>query len=296
LRTTINDVSLTGSPELWESLWAMVGGEQPASTLFLAGGEDWEMKLHLFMSKGPAGTDDAPAPYSDTYPTGSLVCLKPLLGITKLRKVRKIGSRTVPIGDVIPLQGSSAGGDAFGGSKVNDLQLLLGGAIQELSGTSGPSAVLEIGLLPPMGLPSRFDASLPCLSEPTTPAHKTLAASFFSITDAAAAEEERGVGEGMVGEEGAVADIDEGRRVVVGGAATQATADKLTSNIGGLGGQLEQIVRRVLVSRADPKAARRLGISHVRGIMLFVFWATGVRQDCIRAAARAGPTLKPKLT
>jgi hypothetical protein len=269
LRTTINDVSLTGSPELWESLWAMVGGEQPASTLFLAGGEDWELKLHLFMSKGPAA-DDAPAPYSDTYPTGSLVCLKPLLGITKLRKVRKIGSRTVPIGDVIPLQGSAAGGDAFGGSKVNDLQLLLGGAIQELSGTSGPSAVLEVGLLPPMGLPSRFDASLPRLSEPISPAHKTLASSFFSITDAAAAEEEGRVDEEMVGE-GAVADIDEGRRVVVGGAATQATADKLTSNIGGLGDQLEQIVRRVLVSRADPKAARRLGISHVRGIMPFFF-------------------------
>ena len=51
-----------------------------------------------------------------------------------------------------------------------------------------PSAVLEIGLLPPipMGLPSQFDASLPRLPEPTTPAHKTLAASFFSITDAAA--------------------------------------------------------------------------------------------------------------
>ena len=62
--------------------------------------------------------------------------------------------------------------------------------------------------------------------------------------------------------------MEEERRVVVGGAATQATADLLTSNIGGLGDQLEQIVRRVLVSRADPKAARKLGISHVRGIML----------------------------
>ena len=38
--------------------------------------------------------------------------------------------------------------------------------------------------------------------------------------------------------------------------------------VGGLEAQLEAIVRRVLASRADPAAARALGISHVRGILM----------------------------
>jgi len=38
--------------------------------------------------------------------------------------------------------------------------------------------------------------------------------------------------------------------------------------VGGLDAQLDTIVRRVLASRANPEAARRLGILHVRGILL----------------------------
>ena len=39
-------------------------------------------------------------------------------------------------------------------------------------------------------------------------------------------------------------------------------------NVGGLGSQLDDIARRVLASRANPEAARRLGVSHVRGLLL----------------------------
>jgi SpoVK/Ycf46/Vps4 family AAA+-type ATPase len=38
--------------------------------------------------------------------------------------------------------------------------------------------------------------------------------------------------------------------------------------VGGLDAQLDSIARRVLASRANPEAARRLGVSHVRGILL----------------------------
>jgi hypothetical protein len=38
--------------------------------------------------------------------------------------------------------------------------------------------------------------------------------------------------------------------------------------VGGLDDQLNDIARRVLASRANPEAARRLGISHVKGILL----------------------------
>jgi vesicle-fusing ATPase len=48
------------------------------------------------------------------------------------------------------------------------------------------------------------------------------------------------------------------------GAAMGMTFDK----VGGLDNQLDAIARRVLASRANPATARRLGVSHVRGILL----------------------------
>lgn len=47
-----------------------------------------------------------------------------------------------------------------------------------------------------------------------------------------------------------------------------ATAASLRGTVGGLETQLDAIVRRVLASRADPAAARRLGVAHVRGVLL----------------------------
>ncbi|KAJ1627418.1 P-loop containing nucleoside triphosphate hydrolase protein, partial [Pavlovales sp. CCMP2436] len=51
-------------------------------------------------------------------------------------------------------------------------------------------------------------------------------------------------------------------------AARLSRAGGLSSEVGGLEAQLDAIVRRVLASRASPVAARRLGVSHVRGILL----------------------------
>merc|ERR1719276_714280 len=51
----------------------------------------------------------------------------------------------------------------------------------------------------------------------------------------------------------------------------QSIGSKLGMNfekVGGLDAQLDAIVRRVLASRANPIAASRLGVSHVRGILL----------------------------
>ena len=265
VKTSLNDVLLQGSPELWEELWPNVGGEQEAASIVVARGTDWEIKLHLFMARG-SKPDDAPPPLTDSFPTGSLVFLKPLLGITDLRKMRKIGARMVPLGDKIPLKGAAADGDALGGSDVSDYQLLLGGAVHTMAGTSGPSLVLEVGLLPPMGLPQRHNTSLPNMDS-SSPA---LVAAFRSLAARQAqveAEEQARMAGTRV-----LADTQSSEpdtvQIKVGGKATQATADKLTAQVGGLGPQLEQIVRRVLVSRADPKAARALGISHVRGILL----------------------------
>lgn len=57
--------------------------------------------------------------------------------------------------------------------------------------------------------------------------------------------------------------------------SAQETAKHLGSSIGmsfervgGLDAQLDAIARRVLASRANPEATRRLGVNHVRGILL----------------------------
>jgi hypothetical protein len=115
-----------------------------------------------------------------------------------------------------------------------------------------------------MGLPPRHNFSLPTLPHPVSP---TLATAFVSAAkQEAEAEESRrhaaAAAGGSAEEEGVAA---EAARIKVGGAATQEMGNLLTSKVGGLGPQLEQIVRRVLVSRADTSAARALGISHVKG-------------------------------
>lgn len=61
------------------------------------------------------------------------------------------------MGSPISLKGTGASGAAFGGTKVENAQLLLGGPLTEMASASGPSALLELCMLPPMGLPDRDD-------------------------------------------------------------------------------------------------------------------------------------------
>ena len=66
-------------------------------------------------------------------------------------------------------------------------------------------------------------------------------------------------------EEQAASEASSGGKAVQKKKALEAS---LRTSVGGLEAQLEAIVRRVLASRADPEAARKLGVSHVRGILL----------------------------
>ena len=102
-----------------------------------------------------------------------------------------------------------------------------------------------------MGLPPRHNFSLPTLPHPVSP---TLATAFVSAAkQEAEAEESRRHASAACGsgEEESVA--AEAARIKVGGAATQEMGNLLTSKVGGLGPQLGQIIRRVLVSRVTPE-------------------------------------------
>ncbi|CAM9981693.1 unnamed protein product [Ectocarpus sp. 6 AP-2014] len=66
--------------------------------------------------------------------------------------------------------------------------------------------------------------------------------------------------------------VEQGRaagEVVGGGVEDLLTADGLACDVGGLDGQLEDIVRRVLSTRSIPTELRQaLGVGHVRGLLL----------------------------
>ncbi|CAN0262415.1 unnamed protein product [Ectocarpus fasciculatus] len=85
-------------------------------------------------------------------------------------------------------------------------------------------------------------------------------------------EEEGGGGLTLVRSDGGV--VEQGRAAgeeVVGGGGVEdlLTADGLACDVGGLDGQLEDIVRRVLSTRSIPTELRQaLGVGHVRGLLL----------------------------
>ncbi|CAM9977561.1 unnamed protein product, partial [Ectocarpus sp. 12 AP-2014] len=83
-------------------------------------------------------------------------------------------------------------------------------------------------------------------------------------------EEDEGGGLTLVRSDGGV--VEQGRaagEVVGGGMEDLLTANGLACDVGGLDGQLEDIVRRVLSTRSIPTELRKaLGVGHVRGLLL----------------------------
>jgi len=65
-------------------------------------------------------------------------------------------------------------------------------------------------------------------------------------------------------EERLLADLELKRKLNL----AKATYNSLSTKVGGLEKQLDNLVRRVLASRSDVANAKRLGIDHVRGVLL----------------------------
>ncbi|KAJ8600570.1 hypothetical protein CTAYLR_008178 [Chrysophaeum taylorii] len=171
------------------------------------------------------------------FPAGSHVVLKPLYGSVVFQKLRRGRDEALTaLGRARELNGAGRTSDEAG-----DAFRVLGGPPHSLAGQSR-AAVLEVVLRPPTGDDGEIsDAEEKC--------------SRYA----------RLVEEGLcrVGDDSSDDASDDVRRNLAA-----ATAKSLKGNVGGLEAQLEAIVRRVLASRADPEAARRLGVSHVRGVLL----------------------------
>jgi hypothetical protein len=211
-------------------------GNRHPRRLKVAGGDNWECILHCL----PTDTE-----WTGQWPTGSWAFLKTLTGMAEISalsgpdregKYKKKTSKELRGGS----DGTLAGGRSSTGA---DSIKYIGGARRRYTGKSGKTILLEVVIRPPI----KYESSE--IIEPLNTLNETL-----SIVIAEPEAEE--------------------------GPATEASGGNLTQNhlgsamgmtfdqVGGLDKQLDSIARRVLASRANPEAARRLGVSHVRGILL----------------------------
>jgi hypothetical protein len=208
-------------------------GNRHPRRLKVAGGANWECILHCL----PVDTE-----WTGQWPTGSWAFLKTLTGMAEISalsgpdregRYKKKTSKELRGGS----DGTLAGGRSSTGA---DSIKYIGGARRRYTGKSGKTILLEVVIRPPI----KYESSE--IIEPLNTLNETL-----SIV--------------VVEPEAEVAEPS-------GGNLTQnhlGNAMGMTfDQVGGLDKQLDAIARRVLASRANPEAARRLGVSHVRGILL----------------------------
>ena len=246
-------VALAGGAELWSET---LRGDFAA--VRLAEGASWDVTLRRWTGDG--------GDVVQIFPPGSHVLLKPLRGTVELQKLRRgRDGEFAPLGPTKELRGASAG---LGGSAAcGPVARVLGGPPQRLTARPGHTAVLEVVLRPPTGAADEGKAALDAdtvVADLDDARWAPLRDALVAAGDADAEETPEEAAE----KREAAAEKPEEAASSSSSAPTAATATNLRENVGGLEEQLDAIVRRVLASRADPEGARRLGVSHVRGVLL----------------------------
>jgi len=211
----------------------------------VAGGQDWDVLLHVLPET---------ARWSGRWPTGSWSCLKALQGMAQ---IYALGGRDglQKRGTVRSLRGGSDGSiGSGGGGGGEDCIKYVGGPLRCYEGAYGKTVVLEVVVRPPIGKENQAPEEI----EPLP----TALEETFSIVLPPPLEPEPSE----------ATTTDEEENTVSTPTTTLANLNSKMGMsfdaVGGLDAQLTAIARRVLASRANPAAARRLGVSHVRGILL----------------------------
>jgi hypothetical protein len=218
----------------------------------IAGGIDWDALLHVL----PPNTH-----WQGRWPTGSWALLKPLIGLVEIAALSNDRNGQVSAKTSKRLRGGSDGSLGSGRStKGEDCIKYVGGRLRRYTGTYGQTLLLEVVIRPPIGALSgpTENAFVDCSSESSTPMQ--VGPDGKDILT-------------MVSEEQDVVKnaLNASTVSTVSRMAVEPLGSKLGLSfdaVGGLDTQLQSIVRRVLASRAHPAAARRLGVAHVRGILL----------------------------
>ncbi|KAL7519376.1 hypothetical protein ACHAWX_004140, partial [Stephanocyclus meneghinianus] len=211
---------------------------------------------------------------------GSWTVLQPLTGLVEMAKLRGPDARGF-YSTVSPrnLRGGSDANDAFSAksSSSNDgystsgeaSVKYLGGPLRSYTGKAMLSTLLEVVIRPPITTSEKDAEATGRLEELRWEHVENVLARVKPCENGTIVEDDMS--------EAQTSDVSNNKRVD-GGNDKDTSLSSSTGlnkklgmdfeNVGGLDTQLDDIARRVLASRANPHAAKRLGISHVRGILL----------------------------
>lgn len=212
--------------------------------LRVAHGESWDCIVH-FLPKD--------AEWRGRHPSGSWAIVKTLIGVAEIAaltgpdrdgRYKKKTTKSLRGGS----DGSFSGGKSSGGL---DCIKYVGGPLRSYTGKAGNTALLEFIVKPPISALNQREelGSLDDLNG--TLSIVVAEPPGDSVSDNENSTEKKAT------------------------PSARETAKHLGSSmgmsferVGGLDAQLDAIARRVLASRANPEATRRLGVGHVRGILL----------------------------
>jgi vesicle-fusing ATPase len=217
----------------------------------VAGGQDWHVLLHV-LPEGRA--------WQGRWPTGAWTILKALTGVTQVALLRgpnaqglfrQATTKSLRGGS----DGSLAGGKATAGEECIKY---VGGPLRSYMGMGGKTVLLEVVIRPPILAASDDDEK--DMPELPLPLAEVLSIEVPATVEDPAASDET--------EEREVSQTSTTSSQSTDNTSLQSKIGMKMDQVGGLDEQLNDIARRVLASRANPEAARRLGISHVKGILL----------------------------
>jgi len=233
----------------------------------IAGGKYWDVILHLLPKNSRQ---------MHKWPEGSWTILQPLTGLTQVAKLRGPSSEGFYT-SISPRDVRGGGdGDTFGSQNTDHSTAgeacikYLGGPLRGYTGKAVMSTLLEIVVRPPITTLEKDSESTGAIEELDFGLVEKVLAKVESVSDKV--EEDESPQEVMgslnhqVQASAETSNMDKDSSQLSNGLYQKLGME--FENVGGLGAQLDDIARRVLASRANPEAARRLGVSHVRGLLL----------------------------
>lgn len=248
--------------------------QNTATRLRVASGQDWDCILHVL----PEDTF-----WIGSWPMGSWAVVKTLIGVTEIAALRGPDhDGRYEIQTTRDLRGDGDGTLARGAfSGGSDCIKYVGGSLRQYTGKAPKTILLEFVIRPPIGTEPEEMESLQgaledTLAVATTEVEKRQA---MIVTEEKNKQEEtmapRAIKKTEESEDTLAVIVREEEEKQEPAAPQAPKKNSLGAamglnfdKVGGLDQQLDAIARRVLASRANPMAARRLGVSHVRGILL----------------------------
>mmetsp|Transcript_38 Transcript_38/g.43 ORF Transcript_38/g.43 Transcript_38/m.43 type:complete len:955 (+) Transcript_38:151-3015(+) len=222
----------------------------------ISGGDNWDCILHIL----PKDME-----WRGRWPTGSWAIVRTLTGMAEMALMRgpdRDGFYKKATATKLRGGGDGSLGGGAGG-RGEDCVKYVGGALRSYSGVAGKTMLLEVVIRPPMGKAGIDGDGLISLDIDPFPVEDAIIAEISR--ENSIVEKNDPVSEDKDREPAQTYKHDEENEENNNLGAKMGLSFK---NVGGLDDQLDDIVRRVLASRANPEIARRLGVNHVKGILL----------------------------